>query len=380
MAPEQLAGKKVDQRADIFSLGSVFYELVTRQKPFLGDVTTILYKIMHEDPVAPSLVNPALPGGIDAVIRRALAKEPKERFQKCEEMRNAFAEQAGRLNISPAAVGPMAMPAAKPKAQPSTPLPSFLLTEPAPKRRSIWPIALMLLFVGTAGWAFYVRSSTGSYPAFVNTLVGASHQSQPTGKTTGQSAQGDRTNDGDASANNVGTQPAPTTDNAPGTVAQTDPGDSNTETSASPTLTGVQSGSPATDGDGTVAATSQAPQPAGTATPTQPITMAQSATGIPPTPSAGVERSPFSPAGSEAQKKKTDIDTQTKKPVHQSLQTVDGFTKKNVPELLRVADTAARRGDYRLARYEYNLILKLDHNNATARTGLRLIQSAEQLH
>lgn len=58
---------------------------------------------------------------------------------------------------------------------------------------------------------------------------------------------------------------------------------------------------------------------------------------------------------------------------------VDGFTRKNVPELLRVADTAARRGDYRLAAYDYRLILKLDHDNVRARTGLRLIQESERL-
>jgi len=54
---------------------------------------------------------------------------------------------------------------------------------------------------------------------------------------------------------------------------------------------------------------------------------------------------------------------------------VDGFTRKDVPELLRVAEIAARRGDYRLATYEYNLILKLDHDNATAHNGLRLIRA-----
>ena len=395
MAPEQLAGKKVDQRADIFSLGSVFYELVTREKPFHGDVTTVLYKIMHEDPVAPSLVNPALPGGIDAVIRRALAKVPKERFQKCEEMRKAFAEQAARLNIGPA-VGSPAATAAEVKPRPSPPLPSFLLTEPAPKRRNVWPIAFMLLFIGAAGWAFYVRSNTGSYPAFVNKLVGASRQlpqtlrdlkpEPPTGQgtSTNQSAQSGRTHDSDASTSNAGAQPASTPQNASGAVPQTAPDDSAVAASASPTATGGQSSNPAAASDGGTVehATSQAAQPAATPTPAPPVTAAQPGTagGTAAAAAESTERSPFSPVGADGQMNPEVPAQSAKKPIHQPLLTVDGFTRKNVPELLRVADSAARRGDYRLAAYDYNLILKLDHTNATARNGLRLIQEAEHPH
>jgi hypothetical protein len=384
MSPEQLAGKKVDQRSDIFSLGSVFYELVARERPFRGDVTTILYKIVNEDPVAPSLINPAVPGGIDAVIRRALAKEPKERFQTCEELRAAFAEQAARVNVSPAAMGSGAIAVVKAKAQPGPALPGFLLTEPPPRPRNWLPIVFMLLFLGTAAWALYIHSTTGSYPAFVNKLTAGAHQLPHTlrelrpSPSTGQNKvtspdsgpQSSTKNSTDSSANNAGAQPESTPGQAPAIVLHTAPDGSEDATPSTGTPDG-QSASPA-DGTGTPVMTSLAP--AQTAVP--PSGATYPASGAASSAIAkNSERSPFSPAGKDSQALAAQLPN---KPLRQPVATVDGFTRKNIPELLRVADTAARRGDYRLASYEYHLILKLDRGNARARIGLRLIQSGER--
>jgi hypothetical protein len=62
----------------------------------------------------------------------------------------------------------------------------------------------------------------------------------------------------------------------------------------------------------------------------------------------------------------------------ESALTVDGFSRQDIPDLLSQADSSTARGDYRLARYEYGLVLKLDRNNVQAREGLRRLQAAWQ--
>ena len=87
MSPEQISGKKVDIRSDIFSLGAVFYELVTGEKPFEAENTaTLVYKIVQTDPIPPNIVNVNIPQAVARVIFRALAKDPSQRYQKPAEM------------------------------------------------------------------------------------------------------------------------------------------------------------------------------------------------------------------------------------------------------------------------------------------------------
>jgi len=87
MSPEQVKGRAVDGRSDIFSLGVMLYEMVTAEKPFPGqNITTVIYKIVNEDPVPPRQIDPSIHPGISAVVMRALEKEPEQRYQNCREM------------------------------------------------------------------------------------------------------------------------------------------------------------------------------------------------------------------------------------------------------------------------------------------------------
>jgi Protein kinase domain len=84
LAPEHIEGLPIDGRADVYSLGCLLYECLTGELPFTGDSRLALaWAHLEEDPPRASERNPKLPGGIDAVLAKALAKEPAQRYPSC---------------------------------------------------------------------------------------------------------------------------------------------------------------------------------------------------------------------------------------------------------------------------------------------------------
>jgi len=120
MSPEQLAGKKVDGRSDLFSLAGTLYQLLCGRLPFDGEsMAQLMFKIANEMPPDVRSINPKVPPGLTAFLTRAMAKDPAERFQTGE----AFA-QALRASLT-AGGGAAARPA-----QPAQPAPTFEKTQP----------------------------------------------------------------------------------------------------------------------------------------------------------------------------------------------------------------------------------------------------------
>ena len=172
MSPEQVAGQKADGRADIFSLGTVLYEMLTGQPPFLGDnMHATMYQVVHMNPPAPSSCSPDLPRGFDPIVAKAMAKDPADRYQSAAEM----AADLRKLADSTAATLPAGSASAisAPPKQSAAPTSTQTIPPAQQSHRLRYGIALVLfcLLVGAA--FFLLRSSAPPVPAEITAENGS---------------------------------------------------------------------------------------------------------------------------------------------------------------------------------------------------------------
>jgi hypothetical protein len=145
MSPEQVRGEALDGRADLFALGVVAYEMLTGAKPFSGDsISSVLYRIVNEPPQDASLHGERISPPLSAVLEKALAKNPAQRFQDGASLAAAL-RRAASAAVAPAGrAKPTATRPAAPKALEQT-------HPPARRPRTLWLwAALALLVIGGA--------------------------------------------------------------------------------------------------------------------------------------------------------------------------------------------------------------------------------------
>ena len=161
MSPEQVVGRPIDVRSDVFSFGVLLYELATGVRPFVGTtMMEIAIKIERDPPRAPSSVNPAVSGPLEAVILRCLAKKPAERYANAREILAALEQ------IAPSAT--------------SGPTAEIALPPPARSRRGvIAAVVLGAVAVGALAWRATRPQTTATPSGAPSALVSASAAAAP---------------------------------------------------------------------------------------------------------------------------------------------------------------------------------------------------------
>ena len=229
MSPEQIMGLPVDGRSDLFSAGVILYQFLTGERPFSGSAATTMQKVLKEDPLPPSSLNVQAPLEMDAIVRKALAKRPEDRFQTASEFAAAVRATVPGMTITNADATLMsAAPAAPiaafdktlvkhdattaiPAPPTAIPAPPPSAVQPMPQAKSQTPmvaviIGLTVIVLGAGAWFTYQRQASERAKA------GPDAPSQPVVSTAPASAP--------ASAPTAGTA-APATATA---ASKSDPG------------------------------------------------------------------------------------------------------------------------------------------------------------
>jgi serine/threonine protein kinase len=90
MAPEQFMGHEVDRRADLYAAGVILYLILTGERPFVGSVIAIMHQAVHRDATPPSGLNSVVTAELDAVVKKAMAKRPEDRYQSAKKFLRAL--------------------------------------------------------------------------------------------------------------------------------------------------------------------------------------------------------------------------------------------------------------------------------------------------
>jgi serine/threonine-protein kinase len=197
VAPEQASGQVVGPAADLYGVGLLLYEMLTGRPPFEGDSpAAVLYRHVHEAPRPPRQLRPELPPALEAVVLRALEKEPARRFGSAEEMAEALrvALSAPHAAVPPSTQAAMAsantvvlpeVPAApRPtptwSAAPAAPPPAPDAPPPARRRAvPLWPFALIVGLIVLGGLIALTRSWEPTAGATATPAVAATAAAVP---------------------------------------------------------------------------------------------------------------------------------------------------------------------------------------------------------
>ncbi|HWG15675.1 MAG TPA: Stk1 family PASTA domain-containing Ser/Thr kinase [Streptosporangiaceae bacterium] len=228
LSPEQARGERVDARSDLYSTGCLMYELLTGRPPFTGDSpVAIAYQHVRENPVPPSVVDPEIPPWADAIVLKAMAKDPADRYQGAAEMRmDVQRAMSGMPVAAPTRLdmyqGTQQMGAATMMASPTTAVPPYQYADEEmggePPRRGhralLWILGLLVvlgavgalayLLLGGGGKTYAVPLVQGVPVAQAQQQVTAAHlKSTVVSQASSTIAKGDVINTNPAGGNTV---------------------------------------------------------------------------------------------------------------------------------------------------------------------------------
>jgi len=184
LSPEQARGERVDARSDLYSTGCLLYELLTGRPPFTGDSpVAIAYQHVRENPVPPSRVDPEIPAWADAIVLRAMAKDPGDRYQSAGDMRNDIQRALQGMPVAaPTRLDPYQgtrrMGSATQMAGAAGTVPPYEYgpedSEPGREGRRKWPwfaaAVVALALIGGLIWGFNYISGSGGNNAVPNVV------------------------------------------------------------------------------------------------------------------------------------------------------------------------------------------------------------------